>query len=123
MNTPLLQRDIAAAQRKFDYLEYHESASGTPYALVALQTPNHLYTLEITFRNYPYTEPHVVVRKPTLMGSPHQYGGSRICYIHPNRWNPGLHDAEFVIARAAKWLHKYEVYQATRRWPGASHEH
>ena len=123
MNESRLQRDISAAQQKFDYLECYRNTSGTPYVLVALQAPRQLYTLEITFCNYPYAAPYVVVRKPMLIWSPHQYEGSRICYVHPNRWNSGLHDVEFVIARAAKWLHKYEVFRVTERWPGAGHEH
>ncbi len=123
MNTGRVQQDIAAAQRKFDYVEAHRTIAGQPYALVALQTATRTYTLEITFTGYPNQAPEVVVRKPTLAPSKHRYPDNRICYIHPSRWNPGLHDVEFVIARSAKWLHKYEVYRSTGRWPGAGIEH
>jgi hypothetical protein len=38
-------------------------------------------------------------------------------------WNPGRHTLTFTIARAAKWLNKYEVWLATGQWPGAEMAH
>jgi len=29
----------------------------------------------------------------------------------------------FVIARAAKWLNKFEVWRTNGKWPGASIDH
>ena len=81
MNTVRVQQDIAAAQRKFDYVEAHRTIAGQPYALVALQTASRTYTLQITFPGYPNQAPEVVVRKPTLAPSKHRYPDNRICYI------------------------------------------
>lgn len=124
MNMTRIKRDIEIAQNHFDYVEVHPTSTGRLMVLVALQTSIRLYTLEIRFpQSYPNQMPEVFVRKPSLETSPHIYSDKRLCYLHPSFWNPGRHDLCFVIARAAKWLSKYEVYCSQRRWPGASIAH
>ena len=93
-------------------------------ALVALQPSRRIYTLAVNFPDtYPYSMPKVFIRKPALKHSPHRFHNDQICYLHPSMWNPGRHDLIFVIARAAKWLSKYEIYRTTLRWPGAGLDH
>ena len=124
MNLDRIRLEIAQAQRYFDYVESHPTAEGGVMSLVALETSRHVYTLAVSFPySYPNVMPEVHVRKPALQWSPHMYRNNQICYLHPHMWNPGRHDLKFVIARAAKWLAKYEVYQETREWPGAGIEH
>lgn len=124
MNLARVQRDIANAQQRFDYIEAHPTDTGGLMALVALQTSRRVYILAVKFADmYPSKMPDVFVRKPVLEPSPHQYSNNRICYLHPSFWNPGRHDLRFVIARAAKWLAKYEVYRAQGRWPGVGIDH
>ena len=124
MNLLRIQREIANAQQQFDYVESHPTSNGHIRVLVALQTAFSLYTLEVTFPDvYPNAMPEVYVRKPTLKPSRHRYSDNQICYMHPRMWNPGRHDLTFVIQRAAKWLSKYEVYQARGHWPGAGIAH
>ena len=124
MNLARIRREIADAQRYFDYVEGHPTVGGGVMALVALETSRHVYTLAVSFpESYPNGMPEVHVRKPALAPSKHRYFGNRICYLHPHMWNPGRHDLKFVIQRAAKWLAKYEVYRQTGNWPGAGIEH
>ena len=124
MNLDRIRRDIANAQLRFDYVEAHSTDSGGLMVLVALQTPRTYYTLAVYFPDtYPNNMPDVVVRKPHLEYSPHRFENSQICYMHSSFWNPGRHDLCFVIARAAKWLAKYEVFRAKGRWPGAGIDH
>ena len=124
MNLARIRREIAAAQRYFDYVEAHPTAAGSVMALIALETGRRVYTLAVSFpESYPSHMPEVHVRKPRLASSPHRYPNDRICYLHPHMWNPGRHDLMFVIQRAAKWLAKYEVYLRTGTWPGAGMEH
>lgn len=124
MNLSRIQRDIANAQRQFDYVESHPTSSGGLMAMVALQTTRRYYTLAVTFPDaYPNSMPEVFVRKPILENSPHRYPDNQICYMHPRMWNPGRHDLTYVIQRAAKWLSKYEVYLIRGRWPGAGIHH
>lgn len=112
------------SQQHFDYVEGHPTNDGCVMVLVALQTSRQLYTLSVNFPDtYPHSMPDVYVRKPSLAVSPHQYSDTKICYLHPTMWNPGRHDLTFVIARAAKWLSKYEVYRLQGRWPGAGIQH
>lgn len=124
MNLARIRREIAAAQRYFDYVEGHRTVEGGVMALIALETGRRIYTLEVLFpESYPNDMPEVHVRQPALASSPHQYPDNQICYLHPHMWNPGRHNLSFVIQRAAKWLTKYEVYQRRRTWPGAGIDH
>ena len=124
MNLSRIQREIANAKDRFDYVEGHPTSRGGVMVLIALQTARRYYTLEVTFPDeYPYVMPKVSVRTPTLQSSPHRFSHNEICYMHPRMWNPGRHDLTFVIQRTAKWLSKYEVYQVKGRWPGAGIDH
>ncbi|MEX2206654.1 MAG: hypothetical protein WEF50_10550 [Myxococcota bacterium] len=121
MNLARIRQEIAAAQRQFPTVESHATSEGRPFVLAALQTTlGGVYTLEINFSDlYPNEMPSVYIRKPALATSPHRYREGNICFQHPSTWNPGLHDVKHVMARAAKWLNKYEVWLQTRNWPGA----
>lgn len=124
MNLAKIRSDIASAQEQFEYVEAYPTGGGGVMALVALQTVNWTYTLAVNFPDtYPNSMPEVHIRKPALVSSPHRYNSGNICYLHPRMWNPGRHDLTFVIARAAKWLSKYEIYRAKGRWPGAGMAH
>jgi len=128
MDLARIHREVAIAQQNFAYVECHPTPTGTLQVLAALQTTqNRLYTLAITFPdNYPNSMPTVTVRKPELLASaPHRYKAGNICYLHHSMWNPGRHSLTVVIARAAKWLGKYDVWLASggTKWPGASIAH
>ena len=124
MNLTRIRWDIEKAKQHFDYVEAHPTGGGGVLVLFALQTSRRLYTLSTEFPDsYPNSMPKVFVRKPVLEYSPHKFSNSQICFMHPSLWNPGRHDLCFVIARAAKWLAKYEVYRINGRWPGAGMDH
>ena len=124
MTLARIQRDVMCAQQRFDFVEAHHASDGRVMVLVALQTVRRIYTLAVYFPDtYPNSMPTVFVRKPALKPSLHRFPHNQICYLLPNMWNPGRHDLIFVIARAAKWLSKYEIYLATGRWPGAGIDH
>jgi ubiquitin-protein ligase len=126
MDVARIRREVAAAQAGFSYVECHSTSDTKPYVLAALQTSqSRIYTLTISFPDaYPYALPTVSIRKPEIHSSaPHRYTSGSICYLHPDRWNPGHHTLTFVLARAAKWLAKYEVWLVTGQWPGAEVRH
>ena len=126
MDVGRIRREITAAKQQFEYVESHHDVQGNPYVLVALQTAaNHIYTLSIIFPDtYPNLMPSVYVRKPALRSNAyHVFGKGNICYQHSLTWNPGRHDLSHVIARAAKWLNKYEIWLKTNRWPGKEIRH
>jgi ubiquitin-protein ligase len=126
MDISRVQREFFKAQQNFAYLELHPTTDGRLYVRTALQTPKQLYVLSIRFPdNYPNEMPRVYIDAPPLSPSPHRYQPGNICYLHPSMWNPGIHDLSFAIARAAKWLNKYEVWKSKggRSWPGAEIKH
>ena len=125
MDLARVGRDVRHARAHFPNLESWPSLDGGVYVLMAMQTSQgEIYTLQIDFPHYPNQAPEVRVRLPGLKpGTPHKYPGNQICYVHPKMWNPGRHNLTFVLARTAKWLHKYEVWSRSYRWPGAGHRH
>ena len=124
MDVNRINREFAEAQRTFAYLELHPTTEGKVYARTALQTVSTMYVLSIRFPDtYPNEMPRVFVDAPAITNAPHRYNGGNICYLHPSMWNPGAHNLTFVIARAAKWLSKYEVWRSRGAWPGAEIKH
>jgi hypothetical protein len=124
MDMQRVRLEVAQAARQFAFVEAHPTDYGGVYVKAALQTSAaKTYFLSIQFPDYPNRMPHVLVTKPALRPSPHRYTSGHICYLHPNMWNPGRHNLEFVLARVAKWLNKYEVWLVERRWPGAEVPH
>jgi ubiquitin-protein ligase len=124
MDVDRIRREFAEALRSFAYVELHPTYDGKVYAKAALQTPSQMYILSIRFpENYPNEMPRVSVDAPTINSAPHRYSNGILCYLHPTMWNPGVHNLSFVIARAAKWLSKYEVWTRTGKWPGAQISH
>lgn len=125
MDVNRIQREFFEAQRAFAYLELHPTTDGKVYAKTALQTSSHTYVLSIKFPDtYPHEMPRIYIDAPTITNAPHRYQNGNICYLHPSMWNPGIHHLSFVIARAAKWLNKYEIWRCNGgNWPGAEIRH
>jgi len=125
MNHRRIAHDVLAASLQFPNIELSNGPWASS-ALLALKTSTgRIYTLDVAFPDvYPNMPPEFRIRMPQLRrGAPHLYGDGRLCLMHPSRWNPGAHTLTYAIARAAKWLNKYEVWQATGRWPGRHHKH
>jgi ubiquitin-protein ligase len=126
MDIARIQREFFEAQQRFALVELRPTTDGNVYARTALQTVNgRQYVLSIRFPDsYPNEMPRVFVDAPTITYAPHRYQGGNICYLHPAMWNPGGHNLTLVIARAAKWLNKFEVWRNNGgTWPGAEIRH
>jgi ubiquitin-protein ligase len=124
MDVNRIQREFSEAQKTFAYVELHPTSDGKVYARTALQTSSGMYVLSIKFpETYPNEMPRVFVDTPAITSAPHRYQTGNICYLHPSMWNPGVHQLTFVIARAAKWLNKFEVWRSEGTWPGAEIKH
>ena len=121
-----IQREFAEAQKTFALVELRPTLDGKVYARTALQTSTgRNFVLSIKFPDtYPNEMPRVYIDAPTITHGPHRYDTGNICYLHPTMWNPGTHHLTFVIARAAKWLNKYEAWRNNGgTWPGAEIKH
>ncbi len=125
MDTLRIRAEVAAAQQQFSNIEPRLNARSELFVKAALQTSARgIYVLSITFDAFPHQMPRVWVDSPALLStSPHRYRDGNICYLHPSMWNPGVHNLTFVIARASKWLNKYEVWKNKGTWPGAQLQH
>jgi hypothetical protein len=117
-----IRAEVMQAKTHFPQVGFADGSGQLVQA--ALQTSvGKVYVAELELTNYPSQMPKAFIRAPKLEISPHKYKAGNICYLHPNMWNPGRHNLSFVLARVAKWLNKYDIYRATRRWVGAELEH
>ena len=125
MNIDRIRREFLSAREHFALIELHPTLDQKVFVKAALQTSTQRsYVISIRFTdNYPNKMPRVFVDAPAISVGPHRYDAGNICYLHQSFWNPGKHDLTFVIARAAKWLNKYEVWELTSLWPGAEIRH
>jgi len=121
-----IRREVTAAQAAFPNIELSPTTDGKLAVFAALQTSaGRIYTLSIGFPDgYPNSSPKIFLRKPAMNAlSPHKYNDGSMCYMLPSLWNPARHDLTFAIAKAAKWLNKYDVWSVIGRWPGAQLQH
>jgi len=108
MNIQRIWTEIQHATSTFALVEGHPTNTGGVFVKAALQTSaGNTYIVSVEFPDYPNRMPKVFVTKPALNSNrPHRYNDDSVCYLHPNMWNPGLHDLTFVLTRIAKWLNK-----------------
>ena len=124
MDINRIRREFSDAQNSFAYVELHPTYDGKVYVKAALQAASQMYVLSVKFPDaYPNEMPKVFIEAPGITVGPHRYNTGNICYLHPSVWNPGVHDIKFVIARAAKWLNKHEIWKRTGSWPGKEVKH
>lgn len=119
-----IQLEIRQAMEHFPNIESHPTMGGGLYIKAALQTSvGQMYIISVTFVGYPSEMPKVMVITPAVTHSKHMYATRNICYMHPSVWNPAKHDLKFVLAQAAVWLNKHEVYKQKGVWPGRGLQH
>jgi hypothetical protein len=126
MDIQRIRAEVIQASSTFAWLEVRATSDGQGvFVKAVMQTSaGNVYTLTVTFANYPSEMPKVTVNQPQLrFPSLHRYRDGTICYMHPSLWNPGAYNLTFVLGRAAKWLNKYEIYCAKGKWPGAEMKH
>jgi len=124
MDLQRIHREVRAAMEHFPNIEALPTSDGGVYVKAFMQTSMaRIYMLAVHFNGYPYEMPKVYVTKPALAATVHIYSAGNLCYMHPNVWNPGRHDLQYVLAQVAVWLNKYEVYQQRGRWPGPGISH
>ncbi|MBI2919057.1 MAG: hypothetical protein HYY01_13840 [Chloroflexi bacterium] len=78
------------------------------------------YTIEMHYPSaFPYLPPKVYVTYPPIKKSRHIYEDGHLCLFHPDdkAWEAST-TAATIVSWVAKWLHCYEVWQATGEWPG-----
>jgi hypothetical protein len=124
MNVQRVRLEIQQAAAHFPNIDSFTTTNGGIYIKAALQTSvGQAYVIAVTFVGYPNTMPRVTVITPAVQHGMHMYTAGHICYMHPSVWNPARHDLKFVLAQAAVWLNKHEIYKAKGVWPGPALAH
>jgi hypothetical protein len=87
--------------------------------------PERRYAVQVTYPDhFPDLAPGVTIASPKLPdGVPHVLGPQRPCLFQPsqgprNGYDPGRTTAATLVAWTALWIHAFETWQATGRWPG-----
>lgn len=90
-----------------------------------LDTQNgNTYALRIELPRYPFALPSVYPSDWTIHPeSPHKYNNGTICIMRSDQWRQHFTVA-LVIAKAAIWLAKYEIWKRNGHvWPGLGQRH
>jgi hypothetical protein len=89
--------------------------------------PERRYVIRVIYPgNFPERPPEVVIERPELPdGVPHLLSPRRPCLYLPsqgprNGYDPGSTTAATFVAWTSLWIHAFETWQATGRWPGRS---
>lgn len=88
--------------------------------------PENRYLVKVTYpRDFPDAAPEVTIEEPALApGTPHVLDGSRPCLYRAthgprNGYDPARTTAATLVGWTALWIHAFETWQATDRWPGS----
>jgi hypothetical protein len=74
-------------------------------------------------QRYPYEMPAVSLVNHTLEPDcPHKFLSGNICLMKSEQWSTVMSIA-LIIAKTAKWLHKYDYWKRHGTWPGREQEH
>lgn len=71
--------------------------------------------------HYPYDEPKAYSVGWDIAG-PHVYPDNRMCLWPINHWH-SRRSLAYAVSKTFVWIHKYEVYLATKNWPGNQQVH
>jgi hypothetical protein len=85
---------------------------------------NNTYRLRIVLMNYPYALPKVYPVGWTIHpAAPHKFADGSICIMRSDQWRQQFTVA-LVVAKAAIWLGKYEIWKRNgHTWPGLGQHH
>ena len=89
--------------------------------------PDRRYLVSVIYRDrFPDEPPEVAFERPQLSeGTPHLLHAQRPCLYRPvegtsNGYDPARTTAATLVSWTALWIHAYETWKATGRWPGRS---
>jgi hypothetical protein len=72
---------------------------------------------------YPHAMPHMFISGLIADdNTKHMYNDGSICVMTKGQWSSSYSIA-YMVARAAKWAGKYEIWKKTGRWPGRQQSH
>ncbi|GEM_PF-905806 len=115
------QEEQEAMKTFYPHMDLRTAPSGEAYWKGTLTTRlGKTYTIELHYPSaFPYLPPKAYVTDPPVKKSRHIYADGHLCMLHPEdrAWDAST-TAAVVISWVAKWLHCYEVWQATGDWPG-----
>ncbi|MFC0533283.1 hypothetical protein [Phytohabitans kaempferiae] len=73
--------------------------------------------------NFPHTVPDIEPVGWRPKSNPHMYPSGNLCVMRSSQWSSFMTTA-VMVAKAAIWLNKYEVWLDKRYWPGSEqHDH
>ncbi|KUN17312.1 hypothetical protein AQJ23_40945 [Streptomyces antibioticus] len=71
---------------------------------------------------YPHSLPQVWPYDWKPVTNPHMYSDGTLCVMKPGQWS-SFFSVAAVVAKAAIWLNKYEIWVERQEWPGPQQPH
>lgn len=118
---PLLRRERQAMGRFYSSMELGQAADGDLFWQGPVKTwAGNSYQIMLRYpHRFPYAPPRAFVLEPKIAESRHIYKDGHLCLFHieDKAWKPEG-TAALVMTWVSLWLHCYEVWQETGKWPG-----
>jgi hypothetical protein len=118
-----MYREQEVLKRYFpDFELVRDRSTGNFAARGILSTELNLYGVRIALASdYPRTMPRIIAVGWTPR-APHLYGDGHLCVMKEEQWRQG-YSVALMVAKAAIWVNKYEVYLRDGSWPGNEQLH
>jgi hypothetical protein len=118
-----MHREQALLKTHFPEFQLVRERSAQNYvAQGVLSTHVNLYAVRVRAPlNYPYVMPDIIPVAWKATG-PHTYSSGNLCVMQADQWR-NSYSLALLVAKAAIWVNKYELYQETGEWPGNEQFH
>jgi hypothetical protein len=117
-----MYREQEVLRKYFPYFVIAQDSAGRLTARGVLSTEINSYGIRVVLpSNYPYEMP-AVVPLDWKAGGPHVYPNGQLCVMQLGQWRTPYTIA-LMVAKAAIWVNKYEVYKRYGSWPGNEQFH
>ena len=117
---PLLRREKQAMAQFYPGLSLEKAPDGDLIWQGTVTTwIKNSYEIMLRYpHRFPYAPPRAFVMNPKIQASRHIYPDAHLCLFHKDdkAWKPET-TAATVVTWVSLWLHCYEVWQDTGKWP------
>ena len=105
-----------------DFELVRERSTQNYVARGVVSTELNLYAIRVRApRNYPYAMPDIIPVGWKARG-PHIYASGHLCVMQSDQWR-NSYTLAFMVAKAAVWINKFEIFRTGGKWPGNEQVH
>ena len=106
----------------FSFYASGETVKGVKGYLKTSDGNSYYVSIEVD-AEYPYKMPIITLPETAVESNcPHRYTGGNLCVMMPEQWS-STYSLAFMVAKAAIWVNKYDIWKRTGKWPGKEQQH